>query len=70
MTGAVLVLIAYGLLQAKKTKKKSTIYLSLNFLGGLGLLYAAVISRQLGFIILEGSWTLISLRGLLVRKLN
>ena len=67
--GALLVLIAYALLQAKKVQKNSRIYLSLNLFGGLGLFYAALVARQAGFMILEGSWTLVSLRGFFVRNL-
>lgn len=65
--GALLILVAYGLLQAKKIQKDSHLYLSLNLLGGLGLFYAAYVARQVGFMILEGSWTLISLRGFMIR---
>ena len=66
--GALLILTAYALLQAKKTKKDSHLYLSLNLLGGLGLFYAALVARQAGFMILEGSWTLVSLRGFFCQK--
>ena len=60
--GALMILVAYAGQQNGWMKEKSVIYLVLNFLGGSLLLYAALVTRQIGFILLEGSWVLVTLR--------
>lgn len=61
--GALLILVGYVGLQMGKFKEKDLSYLHLNFLGGFLLLVAALITGQVGFIILEGSWVGITLYG-------
>jgi len=63
-TGAVLVLIAYAALQLKRLRVDSVAYQLLNFLGGTMLAVTAIVTRQVGFILMEGSWALISAMGL------
>ena len=63
-TGAVLVLIAYAALQLKRLRVDSVTYQLLNFLGGTMLAITAIVTRQVGFILMEGSWALISAMGL------
>ncbi len=64
VTGAGLVLVAYAAQRFKRMSAESALYLLLNFAGGILLCTVAIVSRQLGFIIMEGAWILISLHGL------
>lgn len=61
IVGAVLILAAYAAHQAGRLGRESALYHLLNVIGGLILGAVAVQSFQIGFIILEGVWTLISL---------
>jgi hypothetical protein len=63
--GALLILIAYAALQMGKMKKESTAFNILNAVGSMILVYVAFYPLQLGFVILEGSWALISVYALL-----
>jgi hypothetical protein len=62
--GAVLILSAYGAHQMKHMNAEGTLYQTLNMFGGLFLCITAVADRQYGFIMLEGTWTIISAWGL------
>ncbi len=63
VVGALLILGAFTLLQARKIPSESYTYQWMNFGGGAALLYAAVVEYQIGFILLEGAWALLSLIG-------
>lgn len=65
LVGAVVILAAYGAQAFKLLAAGGRVYLFLNFVGGALLCLAAISVWQLGFIILEGAWTLISLVSLL-----
>ena len=67
MSGAVLILAAYFALRLGRIGERSLAYLVLNLVGGLCLFYSAVVTRQAGFILLEGSWVGISLYGIKTR---
>lgn len=67
VVGALLILAAYALAQARRLSDRSTAYLLANAVGGALLAVLAAAGRNWGFLVLEGSWALISLRGLLVR---
>lgn len=63
--GVAILLIAYFLNVTDKIGKDSLVYLQMNFIGaGLACL-ASVLMNYLPFIILEGSWTIVSAFGLL-----
>jgi hypothetical protein len=64
ISGAACVLVAYAMQRFKYLEAERAPYLLLNFAGGALLCFAAVVTGQIGFIILEGAWTLISLIGL------
>jgi hypothetical protein len=64
--GALLILSAYAAHQAGWMGRDSLLYHLVNALGGLILLVVAVRAFQIGFIVLEGAWTAISL-GALIR---
>lgn len=63
--GVTILLIAYFLNLTDKIRKDNLIYLQMNFFGaGLACL-ASVLMNYWPFIILEGSWTLVSAFGIL-----
>jgi len=63
--GVTILLIAYFLNLTDKIGKDSLVYLQMNFFGaGLACL-ASVLMNYWPFIILEGSWTLVSAFGIL-----
>ena len=61
LVGAVLILVAYALLQAGKLNQRSLAFCLANFVGSGILTWIAVVERNSGFILLEGSWALLSL---------
>ena len=63
LAGAVLILFAYLALQRGWLVRESRAYNALNFVGGVCLTFSAVRARNVGFILLEGSWALLSLPG-------
>jgi hypothetical protein len=63
--GVTILLIAYFLNLTDKIGKDSVVYLQMNFFGaGLACL-ASVLMNYWPFIILEGSWTMVSAFGIL-----
>lgn len=62
--GVTILLIAYFLNLNDTIKKESLIYLFLNFIGAGIACFASVLLSYLPFIILEGSWTLVSAYGI------
>lgn len=59
--GALLILVAYSGHQMGWMNPRSALYNILNAAGSAILLYIALHPFQLGFIVLEGVWTIISL---------
>ncbi len=66
IVGAVLILLAYAAHQADWMGRDTYIYHVLNAVGAVVLCVVAVKAFQVGFIILEGVWTMISI-GAIVR---
>jgi hypothetical protein len=64
IVGAALILAAYGAHQGGWMGRESAFYHLLNVAGGVALCAVAIDARQIGFIILEGAWTVISLAAL------
>ena len=64
VVGALLILIPFAANQFNRLNRDSAAYQLMN-LAGSGTLAVAVIERQYGFLLLEGSWALVSLWGLL-----
>mgnify|MGYP003626015849 CR=1 FL=1 len=62
--GVTILLVAFFLNLNDTIKKESIIYLSLNFIGAGIACFASLLLHYLPFIILEGSWTLVSAYGL------
>jgi len=62
--GVTILLAAFFLNLNNTIKKEGLIYLFLNFIGAGVACFASVLLDYLPFIILEGSWTLVSAIGL------
>ena len=61
--GALLILLAFAANQLGRVDTSSLSYQVANFVGSGILTVVAVIEAQLGFILLEGTWALVSLWG-------
>ena len=68
LLGAVLILVAYAGGQVGRLDSKGTAYSALNLVGSGLLTYVAIVGFQLGFIVLEGIWALVSLLALIRRR--
>jgi hypothetical protein len=67
IAGALAVLAGYVLAQLGRLSQWSYPYLLLNFAGSAILAVLALVDRQWGFLLLEGVWAIVSLRGLGIR---
>jgi hypothetical protein len=59
--GAILILVAFAGAQFGRLEQRSISYLALNLVGSLILAVLAAVENQLGFLLLEGVWSLVSL---------
>jgi hypothetical protein len=64
IAGALLVLAAFALAQARLLTPEARSYLILNVVGASVLAVDAYLGRQWGFLLLEGAWALIAGWGL------
>lgn len=67
IAAAVLLLAGFAAAQVKAATTTSRIYLAVNTVGAGCLAAIAYLGRNWGFLLLEGSWALISLLGLVRR---
>ncbi len=63
IVGALLILLAFAGNQLGRVDTSNLSYQIANFVGSVILTVVAVIEVQLGFILLEGAWALVSLWG-------
>ncbi len=70
LTGALVVLVAYAANQMGKLDQRGYGYLLLNLVGGAILTVFAVRAGDPGLILMEGSWVVISLGGLVYSSLR
>ena len=68
IVGAVTVLLAFAAAQAGRLRQRTITYQLLNLIGSGVLATIAAIQLSWGFLLLEGSWAVISLIGLLTLK--
>lgn len=66
--GALLILGAFAANQRGQLATDSQLYLGLNLAGSLILCVLAATSGQIGFVLLEGVWAIVSAWGLLVTR--
>ena len=64
IVGAVLILVPFAATQFKRLSADSLAYQSMNLIGSAALTTVAVIESQYGFILLEGTWAIVSIIGL------
>lgn len=62
LVGSLLVLLAYYLLQVKGYKPTSTAYLAINLAGGLLLVTVSIATLQIGFILLNAVWSIVTVK--------
>jgi hypothetical protein len=65
IVGALLILLPFAANQFGRLNASSLAYQLMNLLGSGTLAVIAVIERQYGFLLLEGTWALVSLWGLI-----
>jgi len=64
IAGAILILLPFAASQFGKLATQSLAYQLMNLIGSTALTAVAVIESQYGFILLEGTWALVSAAGL------
>jgi hypothetical protein len=65
LLGAILILAAYLSLQRGWIRREDRGFNAVNLVGSVLLTYSAVKNWNVGFIVLEGSWALLSIPGTL-----
>lgn len=58
--GALLILTAFAAAQFGRLDQRSVSYLVLNLIGSVILAVLAAVEKQLGFLLLEGIWAIVS----------
>jgi len=66
--GAITILIAFAAAQAGRLQQRTYTYQFLNLLGSAALAAIAAAEQSWGFLLLEGTWAIVSLLGLLALR--
>jgi len=64
--GVMLMLMAFMLNIADKLSNDSPLYICLNIIGGAMACYSSIIIKFVPFVVLEGTWTMISIWALYI----
>jgi len=64
LLGAVLILLPFAGTQLGRMAQESKSYQAMNLVGASILTTVAVLEHQYGFILLEGTWALVSIMGM------
>lgn len=63
IAGALLCLVPFAAVQLRRMRPESIPYQLMNLAGSTALTAVAVLERQYGFLLLEGTWAIFSLIG-------
>ncbi|MCJ7629299.1 MAG: hypothetical protein MUO50_13045 [Longimicrobiales bacterium] len=61
LAGAILILAAYLAINRRWLKPHHRLYNLLNLVGGILLLWVAIVDQRIGFVILEAAWAVIAI---------
>lgn len=64
IVGALLILTPFAASQLGRLSTQTLAYQLMNLAGSAGLTAVAIVERQYGFILLEGTWAMVSIAGL------
>jgi hypothetical protein len=67
IAGSLLILVPFVLVQLKRTRPEALSYIWLNLVGSTALAFDAWHGHQWGFLLLEGTWAVVSFASLMRR---